>query len=102
MVIANSLSKSIHDRGNRVRSEIVSRSTSRVLSLKFKLETRDPKPSIAELFHEASPERACLSDARIAGLLPDRRVDHDESARRINVDRLATDATEREHPPLAP
>src|SRR5262245_66651379 len=56
---------------------------------------------MAKLLHETLPERVRLSNAWIAGLLPDRRVDHDESTSRIDVDRLATDAAEREHPPLA-
>src|SRR5262245_42392951 len=59
------------------------------------------RASMAELFHEAPPERVRLTDARIAGLSPHRCVDHDELASRIDVDRLATDAAEREHPPLA-
>ena len=56
---------------------------------------------MAELLHEAPPERVRLPDTWIACLFPDRRVDHDEPARRIDVDRLATDAEEHEHPPLA-
>ena len=56
---------------------------------------------MAELLHEAPPQRVGFPDAWITGLFPDRRVDHDEAARWIDVDRLATDAAEREHPPLA-
>ena len=56
--------------------------------------------SVTQLSHKALPERVRLPDARIAGLFPDRRVDHDEPAGRIDVDRLATDAGEPEHPPL--
>ena len=57
--------------------------------------------SMAELLHQAPPERVRLPDTWIACLFPDRRVDHDEPTRRIDVDRLATYAAEREHPPLA-
>src|SRR5687768_3959121 len=59
------------------------------------------KQSMAELLDETPPERVRLPYAGIAGLTSDRGVDHDEAAGRIDVNRLATDAAERKHPPLA-
>src|SRR6266481_7050043 len=56
--------------------------------------------SATQLPHDTPPECGRLSDARIAGLLADRGVDHDEPAGRIDEDRLAAYAEQREHPPL--
>jgi hypothetical protein len=56
---------------------------------------------MAKLMHETPPKSVLLSDARIAGSLAHRRVDHHEAAGRSDADRLATEAAEHEHPPLA-
>ena len=59
------------------------------------------RQSATQLSHDAPPECGRLPDSRISRLFLDRRVHHDEAAGRIDVDRLATDAAEREHPSLA-
>ena len=43
---------------------------------------------MTKLLHNTPPERVRLPDARIAGLFPDRCVDYDEAADRIDVDRM--------------
>ena len=55
---------------------------------------------MSELLNQTSPQRVRFSEAWIARLFPDRRVDHHEPACRIDVDRLAADAEEHEHPPF--
>jgi hypothetical protein len=58
---------------------------------------------MAKLLHETPPESVRLPNSvNVTGLSSDRRVDHDEPARRIDVHRLAADAAKHEHPPLAP
>ena len=56
---------------------------------------------MAKLLHEAPPESVLFSDARIAGPLAHGGVDHHQTAGPIDDDRLTTDASEREHPPLS-
>ena len=55
---------------------------------------------MAKLLYEVPPESVLLSNARIAGLFPDCRMDHDEAAGRIDEDRLATYSPQHEHPPI--
>src|SRR6266446_7847549 len=63
---------------------------------------RRARRSAAELTHDRLPQRIRLAVARIvARLLADGGVHHDEPAMRIDEDRLAAHAEEREHPPLA-
>src|SRR5207247_2491999 len=56
--------------------------------------------SLAELAYQALPEGDRLCAGRIACLLTDSGVDHDEPAGRVDEERLAAHAQEREHPPL--
>src|SRR5947208_12118613 len=58
--------------------------------------------SAAELSHHGLPQRNRFAITGIvARLLAHGRVHHDEPALRIDEDRLAAHAEEREHPPLA-
>ena len=69
---------------------------------KFGTKPAAARRSAAELTHDRLPRRIRLAVARIvARLLAHGGVHHDEPALRIDEDRLAAHAEEREHPPLA-